>query len=548
VKQTTKLALSIGMIGVFVILSIVALVVGIVPQEGLDLVGGVSVVLEAPAGTSQGVMDKTVDNIRNRVDALGVGEAQIGRLGSNDIQVEVPGLGHGTTKPAPSGDGKWCAETSDHKSLGCDFDSETAAETAIQQEGQTRLLAIIGQTARLEERQVMGQATATDKVTACPSYLGGQKGDPKCEDTKYVVCPLSQVDATTGPCAQTTLAKQNVVYLGNVQNQQNCKDFDSCPRNKLGPVRITGDAIAKSSAVYNSQPSAGNPAGWQINFGLTGTGSSQFCSVSTELQGQQLAIVLDRNAVTAPVIQEPICNGNGQITGNFSQSQAKDLALVLSQGALPVDLKRLNVETVSPTLGKQSLHQGLIAGLVGLILLMAYLAFYYRLLGVVTWFGMSIWALFALTFVAVLGRTISYRLSLAGIAGIIVSMGITADSYIVFYERLKDEVRHGKTLRVAVQPAFKRSWRTIVAADIVTALGAAVLYVVSIGSVRGFALTLGFCTALDLFVVYFFKRPTVFLIARSAKLSDLKGFGLRSGVAQDPGPAAMPAPVAGASE
>src|SRR5205807_8602077 len=160
-------------------------------------------------------------------------------------------------------------------------------------------------------------------------------------------------------------------------------------------------------------------------------------------------------------------------------------------------------------------------------LLMLYLAFYYRLLGVVTWFGMSIWATFAFALVAVLGRTISYRLSLAGIAGIIVSLGITADSYIVFYERLKDEVRHGKTLRAAVRPAFKRAWRTIVAADIVTATAAAVLYVVSIGSVRGFALTLGFATALDMSVVYFFKRATVFLISQSARASNLRRFGLR---------------------
>jgi preprotein translocase subunit SecD len=543
VKQTTKLAVSIGMIVVLVALTVTAFVMGIVPQQGLDLVGGVSVVLEAPHGTKADVMDRTVNNIRDRVDALGVGEALIGRLGSNDIQVEVPGLGHGTTFQAKNG--KWCAKTNGGKLLGCTFDTKAAAETAIQQEGQSRLLAIIGQTARLEERQVIGQATSSDKVTACPSYLAK---DPKCNDPKYVTCTLSQVDATSGPCSQASLGKQNVVFLGDVQTQQNCPSFDNCPRNKLGPVQVTGDAISKATAVYNTQPTNGTPAGWLINFDLTGPGSSLFCTVSTNLKGQQLAIVLDRNTVTAPVIQSPICGGSGQITGNFSESQAKDLALVLNQGALPVDLKRLNVETVSPTLGKQSVHQGLIAGLVGLALLMLYLAFYYRLLGVVTWFGMAIWAVFAFGFVSVLGRTISYRLSLAGIAGIIVSMGITADSYIVFYERLKDEVRNGKTLRTAVQPAFKRSWRTIVAADIVTAMGAAVLYVVSVGSVRGFALTLGFCTALDLLVVYFFKRPTVFLIARSPKLANLRGIGLRSGVAADPAPTAVPAPVAGASE
>src|SRR5205823_14961554 len=167
-----------------------------------------------------------------------------------------------------------------------------------------------------------------------------------------------------------------------------------------------------------------------------------------------------------------------------------------------------------------------------------YLAFYYRLLGIVTWLGMAIWGTLAIGLVSVLGHTVGYALSLAGVAGIIVSLGITADSYIVFYERLKDEVRHGKSLRAAVQPAFKRSWRTIVAADTVTIIAAAVLYVLAVGSVRGFALTLGLSTALDLFVVYLFKRPTVFLMSRSSRLAEMHGFGLRSGVAADAVPVA----------
>jgi len=193
---------------------------------------------------------------------------------------------------------------------------------------------------------------------------------------------------------------------------------------------------------------------------------------------------------------------------------------------------------VSPLLGKESLRQGLIAGLVGLIALMLYLAFYYRLLGIVTWFGMAIWATLAIGLVSLLGRTAGYALTLAGVAGIIVSLGITADSYIVFYERLKDEVRHGKTLRASVVPAFNRSWRTIVAADIVTIIAAAVLYLLAVGSVRGFALTLGLSTGLDMFVVYFFKRPTVFLMSRSSALTSLRGVGLRSGVAAEPVPVA----------
>jgi preprotein translocase subunit SecD len=203
------------------------------------------------------------------------------------------------------------------------------------------------------------------------------------------------------------------------------------------------------------------------------------------------------------------------------------------------------VETVSPTLGRESLDQGLLAGIAGLIALALYLAFYYRLLGVVTWLGMIIWAALALGLVAVLGQTAGYSLTLAGIAGIVISLGVTADSYIVFYERVKDEVRKGKSVRVAVGPAFDSAWRTIIAADIVTILAAVVLYLLAIGSVRGFALTLGLSTLLDMFVVYFYKRPTVFLISRSRFLSELPGMGLRSAVVVGK---PQPEPVRGGSK
>jgi preprotein translocase subunit SecD len=542
-KTTTRLVLSIVFIALFVGGAVTGFILGVTPQLGLDLQGGISVVLEAPAGTPADVMNLAVENIRNRVDATGVAEASISVVGDRDIQVEVPGITHGTITRSKTDDGKFCAITSDGRDLGCRFDSKIEANAAIQAVGQQELLDTIGTTARLEERQVTGQATGTDKVTGCPGSLAK---DPKCNDTKFVQCPLNDVDHPG--CTNTELATQTVVFLGEVtdkdsQTSASCTSFDQCPRYKLGPVEITGDAISKATA----QPPDTVHTSWWVQFTLNSAGSAKFAEVTTRLQGQQLAIILDREVKSAPTIQNPITAGSGEITGSFSESDAKNLAKFLRYGALPVELARQNVETVSPTLGKQSLHQGLIAGVVGLVLLMLYLAFYYRLLGVVTWFGMSIWAIFALSLLSALGKWgPHYALSLAGIAGIIVSMGITADSYIVFYERLKDEVRHGKTLRAAVQPAFKRAWRTIYTADIVTGLAAAVLYLVSVGSVRGFAFTLGIATLLDLGVVYFFKRPTVFLIARSQKLSNMRGIGLRSGVAADPDP--IPVPVAGGSE
>jgi preprotein translocase subunit SecD len=188
---------------------------------------------------------------------------------------------------------------------------------------------------------------------------------------------------------------------------------------------------------------------------------------------------------------------------------------------------------VSPTLGEESLRQGILAGVAGLVLLFLYMVFYYRLLGVVAWLGMTIWAALAIALVAAAGEQLGYALSLAGVAGLVISLGVTADSYIVFFERLKDEVRSGKSPRAAVQPAFARAFKTIWAADVVTFLAAFFLYVTAVSSVRGFALTLGVATMLDLFVVWFFKRPTIFLIAKSERLVNLRGFGLRSGVAAD---------------
>ena len=319
---------------------------------------------------------------------------------------------------------------------------------------------------------------------------------------------------------------------------------------ELGPIAITGADLSKATPQFLSA-SNGNTVttpGWRVLFTLNKEGSKKFGDVTTRLAAQpagspqrQLAIVLDGVVQSSPEVQGAITGGTGEITlgssGNL-EAEAKNLSVVLNSGALPVELKRQEVQTVSPLLGKESLRQGILAGVVGLVLLMLYLAFYYRLLGIVTWFGMAIWAVLALGLVSLLGHTVGYALTLAGVAGIIVSLGITADSYIVFYERLKDEVRHGKSLRAAVVPAFKRSWRTIVAADTVTIIAAVVLYLLAVGSVRGFALTLGLSTALDMFVVFFFKRPTVFLISRSPMLSNIRGFGLRSGVAADPVPVA----------
>jgi preprotein translocase subunit SecD len=412
---------------------------------------------------------------------------------------------------------EFCVISSAGKDLGC-YLTRDGAEAQLQRTGQERLLQVIGTTARLEEREVL--------QTIAP-------GTPEFESTP-VTCGTATEQATAA-CSFDALKDKTVVFLG-----------PGGDKYRLGPVEITGDMIKRATALYGSGADGGTP-GWKIDFTLTSSGGTTFGDVTTRLVGKQLAIVVDNVVISAPTIDEPITGGSGVITGSFTKARAQDLATQLNSGALPVNLKKEQVETVSPTLGRQSLHQGLVAGVVGLILLALYLLFYYRLLGLVAWLGMSIWAVLALALVSIAGRAFGYALTLAGVAGLVISLGVTADSYIVFFERLKDEVRHGRSPRAAVQPAFKRAYRTIVAADIVTALAAIILYVTAISSVRGFALTLGVATLLDLFVVYFFKRPTVFLIARNERLVNLHGFGLTSGVAAEP-LKGEPVPVAGGSK
>jgi preprotein translocase subunit SecD len=630
---------------------------GTKPVLGLDLEGGVSVILSAPEGTPPAVMDQALENIRARIDAFGTAEPILFVRGEN-IEVQIPGLARGTiqerdvlryclldadqtsygcqevkaevqsildeatvepvvqsvclngldgfadepqcfgsTEDAdaavaaievrkregqfcltgtglaedpcyPSRDeadaavagigqdvtqtycvqsggttlqsdfggacypteeeaqGKldelsvttqtrqFCVVSSADRQLGCYFNRDDA-EARLQETGQDRLLQVIGQTARLELREVREELTPDT-----PGY----------DETPVDCATVDELD--TEACSFEALENSEVTFY----------DRAGETKYKLGPVEMTGDRITRATAAL-SQQQVGQ--GWVINFDLSDEGASEFADVTTRLAGTgRLAIVVDRRVISAPTVNEPITNGTAVIEGSFTANRAKDLATQLNAGALPVELTTQQVQTVSPTLGKESLHEGIVAAIAGLILLALYLLWYYRILAFVAWLGMTIWGVLALGLIAIAGRTVGYSLTLAGVAGLVISLGITADSYIVFFERFKDEVHGGKTPRAAVKPAFDRAFRTIVAADIVSALSAIVLYVTAISSVRGFALTLGVAVLLDLFVVYFFKRPAAFLIARNERLVTMPVIGITSGVAADR--AAVPAIAGGA--
>ena len=296
----------------------------------------------------------------------------------------------------------------------------------------------------------------------------------------------------------------------------------------LGKTVLTGSVVnSAKSSFLNGQ--------WTVSINFTGSGSAKWDAVGSQYFHQQVAIELDGIVQSAPTIQPDVqafssFGGTAQITGNFGQDEASNLAQVINYGALPVRLKVLTTTSVSPTLGQDQLDAGIASGLIGLLLVALYMLVYYRLLGAVVIAGLVLSGGFAYAVVTFFGQQIGLALTLAGVTGIIVSIGITVDSYVVYFERLKDEVRTGRTVRSSVDRGFLRSFRTIVAADLVSLIGALALYLIAIGSVRGFALFLAGATVLDLAVSYFFMHPLVSLMARRPQLVRMRGVGMAAGL------------------
>ena len=289
----------------------------------------------------------------------------------------------------------------------------------------------------------------------------------------------------------------------------------------LGPALVTGKSIGSASVVYDSTQSQ-----WATNVHFK---NNDFIDkIAKPLVGKNVAIELDGVVQSAPLINPNITGRDVEITGQFTQGEAKQLALVLRYGALPVqfDQSKQTVESVSPTLGKDQLTAGIVSGLIGLGLVALFMLLFYRLLGLVVIVGLVLTGMLFFTVVSYLSTSHGLTLTLAGVTGIIVSVGVTVDSYVVYFERLKDEVRTGKTVRSSLEPGFARSFRTIVAADLVSLLGAVVLYVFATSSVRGFAFFLGLSTVMDLLLAWAFMHPMVSVLARNPKLVQLPGVGI----------------------
>jgi preprotein translocase subunit SecD len=308
----------------------------------------------------------------------------------------------------------------------------------------------------------------------------------------------------------------------------------------LAPAEVLGRQISKASAGIDTQ--GGNA--WYVSLTFNNEGTSAFGALTSRVTSlpeptNQVAIVLDGLVVSSPRITEAIPSGNAQITGSFTQLEAQDLANVLKYGALPLAFDRGEVQQVSPTLGADQLNAGLIAGALGLGLVFLYSLLYYRGLGLVTVGSLTIAAALTYLMFLLLGEWIGFTLTLAGIAGAIVAIGVTADSFIIYFERIRDEVREGKSLKSAVETGWARARRTVIVADAVSMIAAVMLYFFAVGGVRGFAFTLGLTTVIDLIVVFFFTKPLITFLAKFTFFNSghkLSGFSAKSlGIVQKPG-------------
>ena len=286
---------------------------------------------------------------------------------------------------------------------------------------------------------------------------------------------------------------------------------DASNKYLLDVAKVLGTDVSSAQATINSQTSA-----WQVNLSFTGGGQSKWADLTREAYNNgaenQIAVVLDNQVVSAPAAQGVI-NGDTQITGQFTEDQAKLLANQLRFGALPLTFQQQEAQTVSATLGRGQLRAGLLATGLGLALVFLYAFFYYRLLGSVIVVSLALSGVLVYGAIVLLGRSIGFTLTLEGMAGFIVSLGVAADSFVIYFERLKDEIREGRSSRSAVPRAWVRARRTIISANVITVLAAVVLYVVSVGTVKGFAFALGLATLLDLLVVFLFRHPAMTLFA-----------------------------------
>lgn len=503
------------------------------PRLGIDLAGGTSITLEAQnePGQKNAInptnMKTAVGIMERRVNGLGVSEAEVQTQGDKNIIVNIPkGTNSaqareqvGTTaklyfrpvltgaptgsatdpgaSPSPSPSGNSASPSASGKSP-----SPTPSATATTQ----------GRAVTEGLAAKDGAKKADPTPSSTPSGSASPPADPSGEAAADVQKRLDALNCSTAK--GRAAASEKAAQAEDSETIVAC-DPDSQYKYALGPVAVNGERVDDASAVFATTTGEG----WIVQMEFDDKGGDQFAEVTGRLVGQappqnQFAIVLDGEIVSAPSVNSAITGGQAQISGGFTQQSAEDLANVLSYGALPITFKEASVTTVDAALGGDQLEAGLIAGAIGLALVIIYLLLYYRGLSLIAIASLLVSAVMTYVIMSLLGPAIGFALNLPAVCGAIVAIGITADSFIVFFERIRDEVREGRTLRPAVERGWPRARRTILVSDFVSFLAAAVLFIVTVGKVQGFAFTLGLTTVLDVVVVFFFTKPLMTILAR----------------------------------
>ncbi len=462
------------------------------PELALDLQGGTSIILAPSVQDGKTVsteqLSQAVSIIRQRVDSTGVSESTVTTSGDKNIIVEIPG---------------------------------TPSDSTLQ---------LIKSSAKLEFRAVLvtdagtsasvgGDATASasPKASSSPSASSTPNAAPTdASDLNWITAELrAKYDSFS--CA--TEFRQPGQVDDPIQPLITC-DSSRTQKFILGPVEVDGSNIADAQAGTVTTSTGASTNEWAVNLEFDGEGTTAFSAVTSRLYPlasprNQFAVTLDGYVITAPQTNAVITNGSAQITGSFTQESSKSLADQLKYGSLPIGFEVQSQENISATLGTESLRGGLLAGLIGLILVIVYAFFQYRGLAVVTVGSLVVAAMVVYLLISLLSWRQGYRLSLAGVAGLIVAIGITADSFIVYFERVRDELRDGRTLSAAVEAGWSRAIRTILVSGGVSLLAAVVLWALTVGSVRGFAFTLGLTTLIDLAVVTLFTHPMLQILAQT---------------------------------
>ena len=488
------------------------------PKLGLDLQGGTTITLTAQNTDGSGKVDpnslqlaRTI--IQSRVDSLGVGETEVTTSGDRQIVVSVPNVqqdelvrlvgqtavlrfravygAEGIAPPASP-------EPSDSPSA-----SAEPSESASAAPSETPSASPSG------DRRPAPQLPTAPPAPSTPRPTAPGKGTPPDKAIDWQPSQADQSDFAAFTCDQADA-------YPDVSDQP----LMACNREKnekylLGPTLIEGTKLTTASAGVPQ-----NQVQWVVNLEFNNEGGATFANVTGTLATRQppenqFAIVLDSEVISAPSVSTSIAGGRAEISGSFNQQSATELANILKYGALPLAFEVSEVSNVSATLGGEQLQAGIIAGIVGLILVVGFCFLYYRGLGIVVVSSLVVAAAITYAAVVLLGGSVGFALNLPGIAGAIVAIGVTADSFVIYFERIRDEVRDGRSLRTAIETGWVRARQTILIADAVSMLSAIILFILAIGSVKGFAFTLGLTTIIDVAVVFFFTKPLMSLLGRT---------------------------------